>query len=143
MAEQTNKEQELLQQRYMELQMIDAQIKQIQKQIQLIDNQVNELNFMQESIEEIKNVEPGTEILVPLSSGIFLKAELKDVNTALVNVGSGVTVEKTMEQTKALLAAQQNELLSYQQDLDATLAELSVRAGSIEEELKVLVEGRQ
>src|SRR3989338_2449099 len=85
-----------MQEKYIELQLLDQQIKQMQKQIQLVEQQVMELSSVKQSLDEIKNIEKGTEVLAPLSSGIFAKAEIKDIDKLLVNVGADVVIEKDL-----------------------------------------------
>src|SRR3989344_3582038 len=67
-----------LQKKYVELQMIDAQINQIQKQIQMLDSQLMELEMINVSLDDFGNISAGTEILTSLAPGIYTKAELKD-----------------------------------------------------------------
>ena len=93
---------EELQEKYIELQMIEQQMKQIQKQAQLVDSQMNELAVAHQALDDIKKTKPGTKILVPISNGIFAKAEIKDNEDLIVNVGANVIVNKDFESTKGL-----------------------------------------
>ena len=95
-----------LQKKYLEFQLLDQQLKQTQKQAQLL--------------EELKDVKPGSEILVPVSNGMFAKATLTDSHELIVNVGSGAAVPKTIEAAQQMLAKQLDEV----QKVRVQLAEL-------------------
>lgn len=127
--------QQEIQQKYMELQVLGQQINQMQKQIQLLENQSIELTLVEQGLEDIKNVKIGTKILVPISSGIFVKAELKDNEELLVNVGANVTVKKDIPSTKQLIKRQLDEIKKVQEETIVELQKLVIKANSIEEEI--------
>tara|TARA_Y100000294_G_scaffold141766_1_gene135788 strand:- start:564 stop:974 length:411 start_codon:yes stop_codon:yes gene_type:complete len=102
--------QEELQQKYAKLQLLDQQIKKVQTQLQTLTNHLTELSHSLESLDEFKQVKTGTEILVPIVTGIFAKAELKDVKSLNVNVGSNVSTSKTLDESKQILQEQFQEL---------------------------------
>src|SRR3989338_1923538 len=85
---------ELLQAKYSELQLLAQQIKQVQKQIQAVDNQMGEAAIITQSLEDFAALDPGAEILVPVCNGIFAKATLVENKQVLVNVGSDTVVQK-------------------------------------------------
>ena len=83
-----------LQKMYLELQLLDEQMKQIQKQITMLDEQLVELNNTIQALDDFNKTSVGSNILVPLSPGVFANAELKDNKELLVNVGSNIVVKK-------------------------------------------------
>jgi len=109
-----------LQKKYLEFQLLDQQLKQTQKQAQLLEEQLVEIVYTQQSLEELKDVKPGSEILVPVSNGMFAKATLTDSHELIVNVGSGAAVPKTIEAAQQMLAKQLDEV----QKVRVQLAEL-------------------
>ncbi len=86
-----------IQEKYMQMQLIEQQMQQIQKQLQLLENQLQELNLTLQALDDLKNTKPGTDILVPIASGIFFKAELKDNEELALNVGADTVVKKSNE----------------------------------------------
>lgn len=122
--------------KYMELKMLDDQLNQVQKQIMAFDNQVAELENIRESLDELKKVKPGTEILVPVSNGMFVRAEIKESSSLLVNVGQDTVVEKDIPSSKELIRMQSDEILGYRQQLLGHLQELSEKARSIESQIQ-------
>jgi len=143
--QQNNKEQkqQVAQQKYMELQMVNNQVKELQKQIQALENQVGEVDNILNNLDELKEIKVGSEILVPVANGIFLKAELKDSNNMKVNVGSNTVVVKTIDETKKLLGDQSIEISEVHDQLVAQLKKIMAHAERTEEELKGMVQELQ
>lgn len=117
---------------YVELQILDQQIKQSQQQIQQFEQQVAELAVTVEALDNLKDIKPGTKLLVPISSGIFVEAELKDNTNLKVNVGANVNVNKTVDQTKQLIEEQLVEIKDYRDQIFMRLHNLVAKAQKIE-----------
>src|SRR3989338_9018025 len=111
MAKQTDKEQ------IIELKMLDKHIKELQEQIQALQQQQEELNSVDISLEELKTVKKGSEMLIPVAGGIFMKGELVDAQRLLLNVGQGVVVEKTSEEIQKMIRDQAQESVQLEQEL--------------------------
>ncbi|MBW3022302.1 prefoldin subunit alpha [Candidatus Woesearchaeota archaeon] len=129
-----------LQQKYMQLQLFQQQIEQVQKQMQMLDKQFQELHIVKQGLDDLKNTKNGTEILVPISSGIFVTAELKDNKKVTVNVGSDVAAEKTVDQAQELIVKQIDEVAKIKEQLTADLSKMRLQAGVLQQELQKMVE---
>lgn len=128
-----------IQEKYMELQLIEQQAKQIQKQAQLVESQIDELTSANDALDDLKNTKPGTKILVPISNGIFAKAEIKDTKDLIVNVGSNVTVNKDVESAKNLIKTQIDEIKAFQEKIMIDFQKLGVKGTVIEQELQKMI----
>ncbi len=133
------KEKQQLQEKYMQMQLIEQQMQQIQKQLKLIEQQMQELILTEQALDDLKNTKTGTEILVPLASGIFVKAELKDNKELAVNVGADTVVKKDVGEAKKLITNQLEEITKIQQDLTENMEKLNLSAQSIQKELSGLI----
>jgi len=129
---------EELQNKYMQYQMIDQQMKQIQQQVQVIEKQLVDLAVTRQAMDDLEKTNVGSEILVPVSNGIFTKAELKDNKKLILNVGSNTAVEKSIPETKKLIDNQFKEIKKVQKDLMKDLQNLAVQAQIIEKDLNAL-----
>lgn len=125
---------------YMQLQMIEQYIKNLQKQLEMIEVQFIELNMTTQSIEEFKKLKGGTEMLVPLNSGIFMKAELKDMQDLILNVGSNIMVKKNPESAKELIEKQIREISSVREKIAEELDKLMHHAEAYHSKLQKLVD---
>lgn len=132
-----------MQKKYAEYQTIDQRVKQIKEQLEKFEIQIQELNNIHESLMELKQVKNNTELLVPMSSGIFVKAAVQNTDKLIVNVGANIGVEKTIDETANLLAVQQNEIVEYRQQLMEQMQLLVNHAGMLERELTALAESSE
>lgn len=141
MSEEQNKEklEKEAQEKYMTLQLLDKQIKNVQVQIQSLEQQANELQTVRQNLEVFKTVKNGSEILLPLAQGIFAKAELKDNLNVAVNVGASTIVQKDIEQTQTMLEEQTKEVIGVQDKLMHQLQRFVHEAQKTENELRELL----
>ncbi|MBI4439435.1 prefoldin subunit alpha [Candidatus Woesearchaeota archaeon] len=129
-----------LQRKYIEMKMIEQQILNVQNHLKIMEQQMGELIVTIEGLEDFSSVKDGSEILLPLSSGIFTKAVLKKESKLLINVGADVVVEKDAEGTADLLRKQLEELKEAQEDLVNQLQQIVNYASNLEQEIGKLAE---
>ncbi len=106
-----------MQAKYMEFQMLQQQMKDVVGQIEEISNRLYEVESIIVSVNETSEVESGSEILVPISSGIFIKAKASETKNFLVNIGAGNVSTKSTEEVIKMLEKQKVELLNFQTEL--------------------------
>lgn len=126
---------EKLQKLYVEFQMLSQHIKQLEEKTTALNNQLMDLAVTNQSLEEMKKLKQGTEILVPLSSGIYTKAEIKDSKNVIVNVGSNVTTVKDIDSTKKLIEAQIEDVKNLHERLVNELQNNTSKAVILEEQI--------
>lgn len=107
------------QQNYIEAQILTSHFQQLQEQISLISNQVNEISHQLEYLDEFRKVKLGSTILAQILPGVFIKAKLQDENQLVVNVGSNISITKSIEETKEIL----NKRILELKDAEANLGE--------------------
>ena len=127
------------QEMYMQFQALDQHIKQLQKQLEMITHQLIELNVTSNSLDEFKKINAGKDIFVPLSSGIFAKANIKDTSELLVNVGANVAVKKDIDSTKKLIQNQMEEIKKIQKQMIDELEKMTNQAAQLEMQLQGLI----
>ena len=135
MTEQEEKVQKL----YIEFQLLNQQIQQLEKQNEALNNNLMELVMTSQSLDDFRQIKEKTEIFVPLNSGIFAKAELKKADELIVNVGANVAVKKDISSTKKLVERQLEQLRDIRERMASDLKKLTMQGGMIEEELQKLV----
>ena len=136
MAEEKEKK---MQEMYMEFQMIEQNIKQLQKQLEMLTNQMMEVNSTINGLDEFNKIKGEKQVFVPLSSGIFAKAAIKDTSELLVNVGANVVITKDLASTKKLMQKQFEEMRKVQSRLVGDLEKMAERAGQLEMQLQGMV----
>lgn len=132
-----------MQQKYMEMQYIQQHLAQYQKQLEQLDTQLNECDSIKEGLDEISKKEPGTEVLVPISNGIFAKANLADKKSLIVNVGSNVAVEKNIDDTKVLIQQQKVEIEKGRLQMTNIISSVTEQMQALEKELAAMAGGNE
>ncbi|NJE25151.1 prefoldin subunit alpha [Thermococcus sp. MV5] len=80
-----------------EYQLLQAQAQLLAQNLELLTLGRNEFQAVKETLEGLKNIEEeNPEILVPIGAGSFLKGRIEDKNNAIVSVGSGYAIEKSI-----------------------------------------------
>lgn len=134
---------EKIQEKYIEYQMIEEQLKKLYEQREMFQKQIDELENLLAAIKDIENIKPGAELFVPLSSGIFVKAEIKETKQVLVNVGDNVVIPKTIPDTALLLKKQQGEISLYKERIQQNIGMLVLHQQKVEAELYEFVKEKE
>ena len=132
---------EELQKKYFEYQMMEQQVKTAQEQLTKFEQQFQEIENVKDAITDLENAEEGKEILVPISSGIFIIGKLTNNKKCKVNVGAGVCVEKSLEDTKKLLDKQTQEIKKYKLQVEEHAKSFTEDLEKAEKEMEKLVKG--
>ena len=102
-----------------QLQMFEQQIKQLQQQLQAVEQGIVEMNTLGIGLGDLVG-KKGKEIVAPIGRGIFAKAKLEseDLN---VDVGSGNFVQKSIPETKKIIEDQVGKLKEVKKELEGNL----------------------
>jgi prefoldin alpha subunit len=97
-------------QKYVELQILNQEIEQIEMYMQQMRNQLSELMSVNDSLTEVSKVNKETSMLAPIGSGVFIKSKINKVDEVLMNVGSNTVVEKSIPGAKKIIEEQLEKL---------------------------------
>lgn len=137
MAGKTDKQAEL-QQKYVALQMMEAQIKDLQEELEKLEHRNQELMSLGQSLGNFAAGKPGKS-LSSVGMGIYAESELKNTKEVLVNVGSGILVKKPVSETKDLIQKQIEASGEILEKLTQNLQLLVQRANELQGEMQELV----
>lgn len=130
---------EQLQQKYYEFQVYEEHLKKLKEQFEQIDEQLLEIEYIKNSIDELGDIGNEKDMLCPVTNGIFVKAKVRRPEHFLVNVGDNVVCKKSPEQTKKLLEKQKEELEGSREKVGEKLESLQQRMQELEKELHKLI----
>ena len=128
-----------LQEKYIELQLVSTQIKQVEEQLGFLDQKAMELTNLSLSLEKFKELKPGTKSLAPLGQGIFAETSIGATNSVLLNVGAGVIVRKSVEEAGQTINGQLDNLQDVAVELGENLKMLAAKAHQLEHEIDKLL----
>ncbi len=129
-------EEKKLQEKYIEMKVIEENLNQLQTQANTIEHQLAELSLVVNSLDEFSKLDVGKKVLVPISSGIFFEAEIKRTDNLFVNIGADTVVAKDIPSTKRLIGKQMDEVKKLQEKILINVQKLSKRYSDVEKELR-------
>jgi prefoldin alpha subunit len=108
-----------------ELQLMDGSVQLLQDRMQILSSALADLRLAQQSLSDLKGVNPKTPILIPVGGGTFVNAELGETKKVIVGVGADISVE--MELDKAI------------SDISSRLEEVEKAEAAVEQQLTQIV----
>lgn len=118
------------------LEMFRAQLESIAENQQLIQISLEELGRARETLNQFQNAKEGDELLVPIGGNSFVFAKVATNSKAIVGIGTGISVEKSMDEAIKTMDDRSKELLD-------TMNKLNDRRLAIEEQANVLSQAVQ
>ena len=110
-----------------EIELLQSQSNVHSQNLELLTVSLSEMRQTLETLEEIKSTEPGREILMPLGTGSFVKATLKENDRVIIGVGAGFSIEKNVDEAKAIVDKRIQEVDSAVQKTRERISEISGR----------------
>lgn len=124
-----------LQEKYVELQLLSMQIKQVEEQLNAIDQKTFELVNLRESLHNLHHAKAGSKSFVPIGLGVFAAGTIENTEEVLLNVGAGIVVRKNTHEAEESITKQIAQLEDLTLELSHNLKELATMAQAVEVEL--------
>jgi prefoldin alpha subunit len=131
-----------------QMQTLAAEADYFQRQLQDLQSQAQTLQMTEIEIdrtaEALKNLIEKKTSMFNLGSGVFVRADLREVNKLLVNVGASVLVEKDVPSSISFLEERKKEISEVRGELLKGMQSVSTRLREIDTEARFLMgeEGR-
>jgi prefoldin alpha subunit len=117
---------------------VEEQLQRMVLELRILESYYNELTARETliaravldskaTIEALKSIPEGSdsEILVPLGAGVLMRVYSPTVNKLLLNIGAGVVIEKSKEDTLKYLDERVSQLEAALSNISAQKAELA------------------
>jgi prefoldin alpha subunit len=128
---------ENMKQKVMEFQVLQKHSEQLAEQVQSMNQHLAELENAREAVQEAGKAENGTEVLVPVANGVFVKAYFGAERDFILGVGAETAVEKNSEEVLSMLTQQEGELREKVVEAEAILEQFHNRMRSIYEIINI------
>lgn len=102
-------------------QQYQAQVEIIARELGLAQINLEGVERASLAIETMKRSDLGREMLVPIGGGSFVHAKLGDTDKVVVNVGAGVSIEKTAADAKEIMDKRKNDIIETSKKLTNVL----------------------
>jgi prefoldin alpha subunit len=126
-----------------EIRMMEGSANLIQSRLRIVSSALEETAIAMNTLEGVKGCPKGTEVLVPVGAGSFLRAELTDVEKAITGMGAGVCIEKSIESSTTDLKERQAELEKLSGSLRQQLEQLLTSIENTKNNLSRMIEQQQ
>ena len=124
-------------------QQYQAQAEGIMRQINLTQLTSEGLDRALLAVDALDKAEVGQEILVPIGSGSFIHGKLASKEKVVLNVGAGVSIEKTAAEAKEILSIRKAEVLDGSKKLNDVLAKIDQEMQRIQAVMQQFEESAQ
>lgn len=101
------------------------------KQLDIIEHMMHQNTLAKETLEGLKGREEGTEILIPVGASTKAYATLKGLSHVIVDIGSGVEMEMTVDKAIEHHGSQVEKLTEEKGKLTSKLRELEQSTASL------------
>lgn len=136
------KEDEEIRRLLVELRLLEGTARTLQARLEVVDTALSEILIANSTLEGIKNKPKGTEALVPVGAGSFIRVELADSEKIVMGVGAGVSIEKPVNDSIESLKSRQNDLEKLRMSLQEQLTQVASRIEDERRRLNDLVKER-
>jgi prefoldin alpha subunit len=107
------------------------QMEQLGKQAQMVESAIIETQATIEALNSLSQQKPGTEMMVQVGSGAFIRVTIKDVDNILVGIGAGMSVEKKLPEAVETLEARKTQLSASFSSVQRTMGELGIKLAEL------------
>lgn len=123
----------------MQLEMGKRQMNELNRQAQLAESAVAEINSAIEALDGLKGEKPGAEVIVPIGGGAFVRASLKGVDSVLVGAGAEMYVEKGVADAVKTFEERKAKLMESLSAMQKTMGELGVKVAELDAQAQRLM----
>jgi len=133
-------QEDLLRRMVIQLQALESTRQELSSRLSLLEARLSEFNLASSTLEALKALEKGSEILIPIGGGSFVKAKVEETGKAVHSIGSGVLVEKSVEAAQSDLEERISEFQKLQASFNQQLEQVASAMASIRGQIQRLTE---
>uniref|UniRef100_A0A7J2TJN2 Prefoldin subunit alpha n=1 Tax=Archaeoglobus fulgidus TaxID=2234 RepID=A0A7J2TJN2_ARCFL len=119
-----------------------AELQQLQKEFELLQRKMLELEILANeyrraisTLEFLKSPEGVVNALISLGGGVFGYVDLKETKKVLVNIGSGIVVEKDTEKALEFIKKKLEEVDKASSEVANAMRNVALQASKIQREI--------
>jgi prefoldin alpha subunit len=131
---------EKIEEKSAEFEMLRRELETIDAQNSEISSRLSQFKSAVEIINQIKKAVPGQDIILPISEGLMIKAQIKDPKSALISVGNNIIIQKNSEDCESYIKERIDEADNLLSQLDAQALNITNKLRKLESELLMLTD---
>ncbi|MEM3736743.1 MAG: prefoldin subunit alpha [Candidatus Bathyarchaeia archaeon] len=122
-----------------ESRILEGTASEIQARIGVVDAAAREYRVSELTLAGLKEVGKGSEILVPIGGGSYLKASIADVENVVTGIGAGVTLEKRLPEAESYVKTRIEELKKVRSALEEQFSQVMGRMQAVRREMEQVI----
>jgi prefoldin alpha subunit len=107
-----------------ELQLLEQTAENMQSRLNLLNAAITDLTYAGLTMDGLEKEKENVELLVPIGGSSYIKAKLDSIDKLIVGIGAGVSVEKTLPETKEVIKNRREELEKTRLSLQTQFAQV-------------------
>jgi prefoldin alpha subunit len=96
----------------------------VQSRLNMLNAVITDLTYATMTLEGLEKEKENAELLVPIGGNSYTKAKLANPDKLIVGIGAGVSVEKTLPETKETIKKRLEELEKTRMSLQQQFAQV-------------------
>ncbi len=124
----------------LQLEILKEQGQQMAQQKAQISMQVQELEYTQNTIKDLKNAKKGTEMMIPIGTGMYVKGKIESVDDIITAIGGNVAVGKTLDDVKEIINERLKKMKELELQIDSELKNIDSEGEKLVKELQSVQE---
>uniref|UniRef100_A0A7C3VG14 Prefoldin subunit alpha n=2 Tax=Archaeoglobus fulgidus TaxID=2234 RepID=A0A7C3VG14_ARCFL len=124
-----------IQEKIATLQILQEEAEAIQRRIMELEILENEYRKTLETLEFFKSIDSDVEALMNLGGGIFAYVDVKNSKKMLVDIGSGVVVEREVEEAIEFIKKRIGRIEENQEKMTSMLQQILAQIQRIQQEI--------
>ncbi|MDH7517442.1 MAG: prefoldin subunit alpha [Candidatus Thermoplasmatota archaeon] len=115
------------------------QLNYLDMQYSYIQTAIADCNKAKITLDQMSKIDSNTEILVPIGSGVFVNANIKNTSKVLFDIGAGLTTEKTSEEAIKKIDSRIESLRKTQEKITTMMQQLQEEATEVSNKAQQLL----
>lgn len=135
-----NKDEEELRQMTVEMRFYEQTAEALQSRLNMVNAVITDLTYAGITLSALENEKEGSELLVPMGGNSYVKAKLESPDKLIVGMGAGVSVEKTLPESKEIMKKRQEELEKTRMSMQQQFVQIMGKTKELREQIESLIE---
>jgi prefoldin alpha subunit len=140
---QKAKSEEELRKLSMEMRYLEQTADALQQRINMVNAALTDISYANMTLDGIEKEKENAELLVPIGGSSYVKVKLADSNKVIIGMGSGVSIEKTLQEAKIALKERLDELEKTLNSAQQQFTQVADRLNSGRSRLETLLGARE
>jgi len=130
--------QKAVQEKVMVYQILQNQLEEFLKQAEILESRMAEFEMTDAALQEMKSVGAGSELLVPLGAGCYGYGTLREKDSFMVEIGSGIVARRSHADALSMIGEKKKEIENVGEKLRAEMEKLGAAMNQIGADIQKL-----